>query len=68
MQSLRQQLAEVERKQASSSTRSDDLARLQAEVGRLKTEVKKKVGVYVLRCCMMLNGSSCRRTIYVSLR
>ena len=43
MQSLRQQLAEFEHKQASSSTKSDDVSQLQAEVGRMKTELKKKV-------------------------
>ena len=43
MQSLRQQLAEAEQRQASASTKSDDLAQLQAEVGRMKTELKKKV-------------------------
>ena len=43
MQSLRQQLAESEQRQASSSTKSDDLAQLQTEVGRMKTELKKRV-------------------------
>jgi hypothetical protein len=45
MQSLRQQLAESEQKQASNSTKSDDVAQLQAEVGRMKTDLKKKVRI-----------------------
>ena len=45
MQSLRQQLAEAEQRQASSSTKSDDLTQLQAEVGRMKTELKNRVCV-----------------------
>ena len=43
MQSLRQQLAESEQKLASNSSKSDDVAQLQAEVGRMKTDLKKKV-------------------------
>ena len=34
---------ESEQKQVSKSTESDDLAELQTEVGRMKTELKKKV-------------------------
>jgi uncharacterized small protein (DUF1192 family) len=45
MQSLRQQLAESEQKQVSNSTKSDDVAQLQAEVGRMKTDLKKKVRI-----------------------
>ena len=47
VQSLRQQLAEVEQKQASGATRSEDLTQLQEEVGRLKNEMKKKVGILI---------------------
>ena len=57
MQSLRQQLAESEQKLASNSTKSDDVAQLQAEVGRMKTDLKKKVCISMIFVVLIILSS-----------